>query len=61
MGRMLIAGGSKMANVNHNALLTNIINTFEKNQQQYNPNFVPNYLTSYGDYSFTVSPTSWLA
>jgi hypothetical protein len=44
----------------HNAILTNIINAFEKNQQQVNPAYIPKYLTQYGDYSFSVSPTSWL-
>jgi hypothetical protein len=28
MGQLLFAGGAKTANVNHNALLTNIVNTF---------------------------------
>jgi len=60
-GQILFAGGGKTASVNHNALLTNIVNTFEKNQQQFNPNYVPNILTQYGVYSFNVSPTAWLA
>jgi hypothetical protein len=60
MGQLLFAGGAKTGNVSHNALLTNIVNTFEKNQQEYDPSFVPNTLTQYGSYSFSVSPTSWL-
>lgn len=61
MGQLILAGGSKTRNVAHNALLTNIVNTFEKNQQQFNPAYAPNILSQYGDYSFTVSPTNWLS
>jgi hypothetical protein len=60
MGQLLFAGGAKTANVNHNALLTNIVNTFEKNQQDFNPSFAPNVVTQYGSYPFSVSPTTWL-
>jgi hypothetical protein len=59
-GQLLLAGGSKQPTVNHNALLTNIINAFENNQQQFNPAYVPKILTQYGDFPFSVSPTSWL-
>jgi hypothetical protein len=59
-GQLVIAGGSVQTNINHNALLTNIINTFETNQQQFNPAYVPKILSQYGDYSFSVSPTTWL-
>ncbi|PWU12696.1 MAG: hypothetical protein C5B49_15910 [Bdellovibrio sp.] len=59
-GQLIFAGGSKSASVPHNALLTNIVNTFETNQQQFNPSYVPKILSQYGDYSFSVSPTSWL-
>jgi len=60
-GQLIMAGGSKAPGVNHNALLTNIVNTFEKNQQQFNPAFVPSYINQHGDYSIAVSPTSWLS
>jgi hypothetical protein len=61
LGRLFFAGGSTKPSVNHNALLTNIVNTFEKNQQDFNPAYTPNFINGYGDYSFSVSPTSWLA
>lgn len=60
-GQLILAGGSKSANVATNALLTNIVNTFETNQQQFNPAFAPKIINQYGDFSFSVSPTSWLA
>jgi hypothetical protein len=60
-GQLIIAGGSKARNTNSNAILTNIVNVFEKNQGQFNPAYTPKLLTQYGDYSFTVSPTDWLS
>jgi hypothetical protein len=60
-GQLVLAGGSTKPTVNHNALLTNIVNTFEKNQQDFNPSYVPSIINQYGDYSFSVSPTSLLA
>jgi hypothetical protein len=60
-GQLLLVGGSTKPTVNHNALLTNIVNTFEKNQQDFNPSYVPNIINQYGDFSFSVSPTSLLA
>jgi hypothetical protein len=60
-GQLVLAGGSTKPTVNHNALLTNIVNTFEKNQQDFNPSYVPNVIPQYGDYAFSVSPTSMLA
>jgi hypothetical protein len=60
MGQLIVAGPTKSPTVNHNALLTNIVNTFEKNQQQFNTAYVPKILTQYGDYPFSVSPTDWL-
>jgi hypothetical protein len=59
-GQLIYAGGQITTTVNHNAILTNIINAFEANQQQFNPAYSPNILSQYGDYSFSVSPTSWL-
>ncbi len=50
------AGG----NVNHNVLLTNLINAFESNQQAFDPTFSPKILSQFGDYAFTQSATSWL-
>jgi hypothetical protein len=46
--------------LHHNALLTNLVNAFETNQQAYNPAYTPHLLTQYGDYAFPVSPTNWL-
>jgi hypothetical protein len=60
-GQLLYVGGSPKPTTNHNALLTNIVNTFEKNQQDFNPAYVPNIINQYGDYSFSVSPTGLLA
>jgi hypothetical protein len=60
-GQLLLVGGSTKPATNHNALLTNIVNTFEKNQQDFNPSYAPNIINQYGDYSFSVSPTSLLA
>jgi hypothetical protein len=59
-GRVLYAGGSTAPTVNHNALLTNIVNAFERNQQQFNPAYAPMMLTQYGDFPFSVSPSGWL-
>ena len=59
-GRVLYAGGSTAPTVDHNALLTNIVNAFETNQQQFNSSYAPKVLTQYGDFPFSVSPTSWL-
>lgn len=48
--------------ITHNALLTNIINTFETNQQMFNSSYTPKILTQYGDYAFSgVSATKWLS
>jgi hypothetical protein len=41
------------AGVPHNGLLTAIVNAFENNQAKYNPSYVPNILSSYGDYAAT--------
>lgn len=60
-GQLFFAGGSTKPSVYHNALLANIVNIFEKNQQQFNPAYTPNYVSSYGDFPFSVSATSWLA
>jgi hypothetical protein len=46
--------------MNHNALLTNLVNAFETNQQAFNPAYTPHLLTQYGDFTFPVSPTNWL-
>lgn len=59
-GQLVFAGGNKTGTVNHNALLTNIVNAFEQNQQAFNPSYQPNIVNQYGSYSFSVSPTSWL-
>jgi hypothetical protein len=60
-GQLLLVNGTTKPDTDHNALLTNIVNTFEKNQQEFNPSYVPNIINQYGDYSFSVSPTSLLA
>jgi hypothetical protein len=60
MGQLIFAGGTTKPNTNHNALLTNIVNVFERNQQQFNPTYTPNIISQYGSYSFSVSPTTWL-
>ena len=39
--------------VNHNGLLTAIVNAFETNQAQYNPSYTPKPLSGYGDYPTT--------
>jgi hypothetical protein len=39
------------AGVPHNGLLTAIVNAFETNQAKYNPSYVPNILSGYGDFS----------
>lgn len=60
-GQLVIAGGSNLPNTPHNATLTNIVNAFETNQQQFDPTYAPKMLTRYGDFAFSVSPTSWLS
>jgi len=61
MGQFMLAGGSTAPSVNHNLLLTNIINTFETNQQQFNPSYTPNIINQFGDFGFSQSPTDWLS
>lgn len=61
LGTVTAENGNTAPGINHNALLTNIVNAFEQNQQAFNPAYTPKILTQYGDYGFPVSPTNWLA
>jgi len=65
LGQVKATGDGNSSNtmngVTHNALLTNIVNAFEMNQQAFNPSFSPKILTQFGDYSFPVSATNWLS
>jgi hypothetical protein len=52
---------SYYAGMPHNALLATIVNAFEKNQQMFNPAYVPNILTQYGDYGTAAEQASLAA
>lgn len=52
---------TQVGGIANNALLTNIVNAFERNQQAFNPSYSPNILNQFGDYAFPVSATNWLS